>query len=220
MNLSGRVIEYKHSFRLLFCKILQMQTKFVRKSTLIYGDSPAARIQLFSPSLSSSILSPPPSYLLLSVWLRGRARQWHVPERRPRPLSIQGHEAMFRVSGMPREGSHLQRQIPSLLLQAGWLVYLFTPCTTACFHVLYSIVCLFFIVFICILNEHLFHLCRKCGSKSFKQTSFFRVSIRVMYKWDDDMMNFFCLDWSQERKGPKIGGENLLLRGREEKFLH
>ena len=39
----------------------------------------------------------------------------------------------------------------------------------------------------------LFHLCRKCGSKSYKQTSFFRVSIRVMYKWDDDMMNFSAL---------------------------
>ena len=56
MNISGRVIEYKHCFRLLFCKFLQMQTKFVRKSTLIYGDSPAARhTTIFSLSLSLSL---------------------------------------------------------------------------------------------------------------------------------------------------------------------
>lgn len=39
--------------------------------------------------------------------------------------------------------------------------------------------------------------CRKCNGQVYKQTSMFR-----------------------ERKGPKVGAENLLLRGREEKFLN
>ena len=64
-----------------------------------------------------------------------------------------------------------------------------------------------------------FH-CRKCSSKVFKQTSMFRVSCVVILCRLKRHSTRHCVSHVQERKGPNVGSENLLLRGVEEKFLN